>query len=215
VSIPSFTGKEDVDAYFEWETKIEQIFDLYDYRIEKKANLAAIEFKGYAITWWNHVCAKFCHVGQDYITWYDMKQEMRRRFVSAYYCRELHLWLKRLVQGNHSVDEYYQNMEMCLQCTGIQEDEELLMACFLVELNKSIVNKVDMTNYNNIMELVHFANRAERHIAEGSKNRVTFSAGNSSTQRRHTEQQGLRSHTSSSRPPLTSSRPAVMENQYR
>jgi hypothetical protein len=41
------------------ETKVEQIFDLYDYPIEKKAKLAAIEFKGYAITWWNQVRAEF------------------------------------------------------------------------------------------------------------------------------------------------------------
>jgi hypothetical protein len=95
------------------------------------------------------------------------------------------------------------------QCTGIQEDEESLMARFLVGLNESIVNKVDMTNYNNITELVHFAKRAERHTAECSKNHVTFSARNSSTQWCHIEQQGLRSHTSSSCPSLTSSRPVV------
>jgi hypothetical protein len=119
------------------------------------------------------------------------------------------------VQGNRSVDEYYQDMKMCLQRIGIQEDEESLMARFLVGLNKSIANKVDMTNYNNITELVRFAKSAERHIAESSKNHLTFSDGNSSTQWHHIEQQGPRPHTSSSRPPLTSSRPAVMENQYR
>ncbi|KAF0922007.1 hypothetical protein E2562_021595 [Oryza meyeriana var. granulata] len=42
------SGKENADAYFEWETKVEQIFDLYDYPAEKKAKLAAIEFKGYS-----------------------------------------------------------------------------------------------------------------------------------------------------------------------
>jgi hypothetical protein len=85
---------------------------------------------------------------------------MRHRFVPAYYSRELHLRLKRLVQGNHSVDEYYQDMEMCLLRTGIQEDESL-MARFLVGLNKPIAKKVDMTNYTNLTELVHFAKRAE------------------------------------------------------
>ncbi|KAF0930874.1 hypothetical protein E2562_036381 [Oryza meyeriana var. granulata] len=40
------SSKENADAYFEWETKVEQIFDLYDYPAEKKAKLAAIEFKG-------------------------------------------------------------------------------------------------------------------------------------------------------------------------
>jgi len=51
VSIPPFSGKENADDYFEWETKVEQLFDLYEYPAEKKAKLAAIEFKGYAITW--------------------------------------------------------------------------------------------------------------------------------------------------------------------
>jgi hypothetical protein len=209
VSIPPFTGKEDVDAYFEWETKVEQIFDLYDYPIEKKAKLAGIEFKGYAITWWNQVRAEFRCVGQDYITWSDMKREMRRRFVPAYYSHALHLRLKQLVQGNRSVDEYYQDMEMCLLCTGIQDDEESLMARLLVGLNKPIAEKVDMTNYTNLTELVHFAKRAEPHLVDSSKTRVTFSAGNNSNQWRCTEQSGFGSCTSSSRPPFTSSSSAV------
>jgi hypothetical protein len=44
VSIPAFNGKENADAYFEWETKVDQIFDLYDYPAEKKAKLAGIKF---------------------------------------------------------------------------------------------------------------------------------------------------------------------------
>ena len=162
VSIPPFSGKENADAYFEWETKVDQIFDLYYYPAEKKAKLAAIEFKGYAITWWNQVRTEYHRVGHDRITWDEMKREMRRRFVPAYYSRDLHLRLKRLVQGTRSVDEYFQDMEMCLLRTGITEDEESTMARFLVGLNKPIADKVDMTNYTNLTELVHFAKRAER-----------------------------------------------------
>ena len=61
------------------------------------------------------------------------------------------------MQGSHSVDEYFQEMEMCLLHTGITEDEESTMAWFLVGLNKPITDKVDMTNYTNLTELVHFA----------------------------------------------------------
>ena len=50
MNIPAFTGKENTDAYYEWETKVDQIFDLYGYPAEKKAKLAAIEFRGCAIT---------------------------------------------------------------------------------------------------------------------------------------------------------------------
>ena len=87
---------------------------------------------------------------------------MRQRFVPAHYSRELHLRLKRLVQGHCSVDEYFPEMEMCLLRIGIAEDEESLMDRFLVGLNKPIADKVDMTNYTTLNELLHFAKRAER-----------------------------------------------------
>ncbi|XP_066354595.1 uncharacterized protein [Miscanthus floridulus] len=181
VSIPPFNGKENADDYFEWETKVEQIFDLYEYPAEKKAKLAAIEFKGYAITWWNQIRTEYHRVGHDRITWEDMKREMRRRFVPAYYSRDLHLKLKRLVQGTRSVDEYFQELEMCVLRTGITEDEESTMARFLVGLNKPIADKVDMTNYTCLTELVHFAKRAERQIATSYKYNASW---------RHSQQQG-------------------------
>jgi hypothetical protein len=51
-----------------------------------------------------------------------MKREMRHHFVPAYYSRDLHLKLKHLVQGTHTVDEYFQELEMCLLRTGITEE---------------------------------------------------------------------------------------------
>ena len=199
VSIPKFNGKESADDYFEWETKVEQIFDLYPYPPVKKAKLAAIEFSGYAITWWNQVCTELRRAGHDRITWEDMKREMRRRFVPAYYSRDLHLKLKRLVQGTRTVDEYFQELEMCLLRTGITEDEESTMARFLVGLNKPIADKVDMTNYTCLTELVHFAKRAERQLAGSYKDRASFSAHNSATSRRQSQQHGSGVHTPTSR----------------
>jgi hypothetical protein len=101
---------------------------------------------------------------------------MRRRFVPASYSRDLHLRLKRLVQGDHSVDEYFQEMEMCLLRTGITADEESTMTQFLVGLNKPVADKVEMTNYTNLTELVHFAERAERQLAGSYKSPVSLSA---------------------------------------
>ena len=166
---------------------MDQIFDLHDYPAEKKAKFVTIEFKGYALTWWNQIRAEYQRFGHHGITWEEMKRELRRRFVPAYYSRDLHLRLKRLVQGTRNVGEYFQEMEMCLLCMGIIEDEESTMARFLVGLNKPIADKVDMTNYTNLTELVHFAKRVERQLAESYKNCVSFLAHNSSTPWRHSQ----------------------------
>ena len=63
---------------------MDQIFDLHDYPAEKKAKFVTIEFKGYALTWWNQIRAEYQRFGHHRITWEEMKRELRRRFASSF-----------------------------------------------------------------------------------------------------------------------------------
>ena len=69
-------------------------------------------------------------------TWQDMKRVLRERFVSSYYGRDLYNKLQRLIQGNKSVDEYYQEMEISLIRAQIEESQEETMERFLHGLNR-------------------------------------------------------------------------------
>ncbi|XP_025815574.1 uncharacterized protein LOC112892655, partial [Panicum hallii] len=60
------------------------------------------------------VRTEYQRVGHDRITWEDMKREMRRRFVPAYYSRDLHLKLKRLVQATQRKTSKIE----CFKCGG-------------------------------------------------------------------------------------------------
>ena len=53
--IPPFQGRNDSNAYLEWERKIELIFACHNYSKEKKVKLAVVEFSGYASIWWNQL----------------------------------------------------------------------------------------------------------------------------------------------------------------
>ena len=53
--MPPFTRKNDVDAYLEWEQKVEMIFNCDKYSDEKKVQIATFEFSGYALIWWNEL----------------------------------------------------------------------------------------------------------------------------------------------------------------
>ncbi|KAL2518543.1 Retrotrans gag domain-containing protein [Abeliophyllum distichum] len=55
MKIPSFQGKNNPDAYLEWEMRMELIFDCHNYSEEKKVKLAVIEFTEYAIMWWDQL----------------------------------------------------------------------------------------------------------------------------------------------------------------
>ena len=50
MKILPFQGKSDPEAYFEWEKKMEFIFDCHNYSEAKKVKLVVIEFSDYAIT---------------------------------------------------------------------------------------------------------------------------------------------------------------------
>ncbi|KAH6777247.1 hypothetical protein C2S51_008559 [Perilla frutescens var. frutescens] len=51
-SILEFEGLHDPDVYLDWERKVEKIFACYDFSEVKKVQLACLEFRGYAATWW-------------------------------------------------------------------------------------------------------------------------------------------------------------------
>jgi hypothetical protein len=55
IKIPSFQGRNDPEAYLEWEKKIESTFACHNYLEEKKMKLAVIAFTDYAIIWWDQL----------------------------------------------------------------------------------------------------------------------------------------------------------------
>ena len=81
--------------------RVNQIFDGRNYSEEKKVRVASMEFIEYALVWWDNKNRTHERPG----TWADMKRIMREHFVPAYYTRQLHSRLCRLMQGKKSVDE--------------------------------------------------------------------------------------------------------------
>ena len=55
ITMPLFQGKNDAEAYLEWERKVEIIFACHNYSEEKKVKLAAVEFSSYAAIWWDQL----------------------------------------------------------------------------------------------------------------------------------------------------------------
>ncbi|KAK1613578.1 hypothetical protein QYE76_019095 [Lolium multiflorum] len=160
ISIPPFSGKCEPEDYLDWEMCVEQIFNAHRYNEEKKMQLAAIEFTGYALLWWNQICRS----RHRPTSWQGMKDFMRRRFVPEHYKRNMYIKLQRLSQGNLSVDEYYKEMELLMIRTETAEVPEATMARFFNGLNLEVQDRVEMAVYYNIEDLVHQAERAEQQI---------------------------------------------------
>ena len=50
MKIPTFKETYDPDLYHEWEMKVEQVFNCYNYN-EENIKLTSLEFEGYALVW--------------------------------------------------------------------------------------------------------------------------------------------------------------------
>ena len=165
MKIPPFQGKNDPEAYLEWEKKIEMIFECHNYSEAKKVKLAAIEFTDYALVWWDKLGLNRRNNGERPVeTWREMKTLMRRRFIPSHYYRELYQRLQTLTQGSKCVEEYFKEMELNMIRANVQEDREATLARFLNGLNKDIADVVDLHHYVELEDMVHMAIKVEKQL---------------------------------------------------
>ena len=158
MKISSFQGKNDPEAYLEWERKVELVFDCHNYSKNKKVKLAGRGFSDYATVWWDQLVFNMRRNREPVVeTWEEMKRVMRKRFVSTYYYRKLYNKLQNLRQGNHSVEEYYKEMKVAMARANIEEDRKATMARFLEGLNQEIQNMVELQHYVELEDMVHMA----------------------------------------------------------
>lgn len=165
MKIPSFQGRNDPEAYLEWEKKMELVFDCHNYSEEKKVKLAVVEFTDYAIIWWDQLVTNRRRNRERPIsTWGELKALMRKRFVPSHYYRDLYQKLQSLSQGSKSVEDYHKEMEVALIRANVEEDREATMARFLNGLNRDIANVVELQHYVELEDMVHMAMKVERQL---------------------------------------------------
>nr|XP_027101382.1 uncharacterized protein LOC113721872 [Coffea arabica] len=165
MKIPPFQGKSDPDTYFEWESRVELVFDCNDYTDAQKLRLAIVEFTNYAIVWWEQVATSRRRCGEPPITtWTELKRLMKKRFVPSHYHRDLYQKLQTLTQGQRSVEDYYKDMEISMLRADIQEDREATMARFLSGLRVEIADQLELQYYVEIDDMVDKAIKIEQRL---------------------------------------------------
>ncbi|KAL5193231.1 putative mitochondrial protein [Glycine soja] len=165
ISLPYFHGKDNVEAYLDWEMKVEQLFASHHISKERKVPLATLSFQGYALYWWTSLIRERRIHGDPPVEYRnDLKSALRKRHIPSYYERELMDKLQRLRQGSMSVEEYRQQMELLLLRYGLREEERTIIARFLSGLNMEVKDKVELLSYSDLNELVQLCIRVEQQL---------------------------------------------------
>ncbi|KAG7536840.1 Ferric reductase NAD binding domain [Arabidopsis suecica] len=167
--IPPFHGKNDPDAFLEWEKKIDLLFDCQHFSDRKKVRLAATGFHDYAIDWWDQLVTNRKRNRENPVeTWEEMMILMRRRFIPSHYHRELHQKLRRLSQGSRNVEDYFQEMEKLMLKADVDEHRDATMARFLSGMNRELQDRMEMQTYDTIEEMLHKAILVEQQLRRKS-----------------------------------------------
>ncbi|XP_024010454.1 uncharacterized protein LOC112085470 [Eutrema salsugineum] len=162
---PTLAGKVNPEAYLDWERRMDHIFDYYQYSEAKKVSLAVAQLTDNGLTWWDREVSERRRLRRGQITtWEDMTFHQRKRYVPAYYFRDLQKRFRKLSQGNRPVEEYYKEFETIRNRLELQDSEETLMAQFVDGLQDRIARKVEWQSYEHMEDLLHFAIQAEQHF---------------------------------------------------
>nr|KYP47728.1 hypothetical protein KK1_030610 [Cajanus cajan] len=175
VDLPPFHVKDNVDAYLDWEMKVEQLFTCHNVSEERRVPMATLSFQGYAMYWWTSLeRERRTHHEPPIQYWNELRSALRRRHIPPYFERELMDKLQRLQQRNLSVEEYRQQMELLMMRADIKEEERTTIARFQSGLNLEIRDKVELLPYRDLNELVQLCVRGGGHIASQCPTKKTM-----------------------------------------
>ncbi|XP_062075289.1 uncharacterized protein LOC133779331 [Humulus lupulus] len=181
MKIPSFQGRNDPEAYLEWEKKIELVFDCHNYSELKKVKRRNGE--------------------RPIETWEELKAIMRRRFIPSHYYKDLFQKLQSLTQGSRSVEDYHKVMEISMIRANVEEDREATMARFLAGLNRDIANVVELQHYVELDDMLHMAIKVERQLKRKGSTKIGQSSGSSSTWNQNWSKKGDKPHSKNNADP--------------
>jgi len=167
VKLPSFSGDSDPNVYLGWEAKLQQFFNVHEVQNDKKVRLSSLEFLDYAMQWRHKLVMDIeLNKTSPVISWDDLKECMRARFVPPHYRKNLLLKLQRFHQGTLSVDAYFKELETLLTNINIHESEESKMARFVSGFKKEIQDVIKLHEYSSLENLVHLAIKAESQLSK-------------------------------------------------
>jgi len=125
------------------------------------------DFLDYAMQWWYKTVMD---IGLNkrlvVVSWCDLKECMRTRFVPAYYRKELLFKLQRLQHGPSSVDEYFKELETILTKIDMHESDESKISRFLSGLRREIQDVVELYEYSTLEKLVHLTIKVEFQLSK-------------------------------------------------
>ena len=94
----------------------------------------------------------------------QVSRDYEEEIVPSYYYCSLYQKLQILMEGSHSIEDYYKDIEVTMLCADVQEDSKATMAQFLNSLRLKIAKRLELQLYVEIGEMVDKAVKIEQKL---------------------------------------------------
>ena len=132
VDIPNFLGNLNIKDFIDWIADIDKFFDYMGAPEKKRVRLVACRLKRCASAWWEGLQKRKIRKGKHLvITWFRMKQLLKRYFLPPYYKQIRFQQYQRCHQGVRSVHEYTAEFMRLDECNDLRESEGQQTARYL------------------------------------------------------------------------------------
>jgi len=102
-------------------------------------------FIDYAMKWWHSIVMDIIYNKRPpVVSWNNLKECMRLRFVPPHFRKYLLLKLQRFQQGTLSVDVYFKELETLLLKVEMHESEKAMIVTFVSGLRRDIQDVVEL-----------------------------------------------------------------------
>ncbi|XP_074297562.1 uncharacterized protein LOC141628302 [Silene latifolia] len=160
-----FVGGADPEAYFEWERKIDRLFDFKDLDDDKRCRFAIMKLGKGASLWYEARKAKRVREGKEKIdSWVSLKRKLRKRYVPSTHRLSTYRKIADFRQGKLSVSEYLDEFQNLAIMGELEEMEEQKIARFLRGLNYNIASTVELYQFSDFDTLCSLCLKVESQV---------------------------------------------------
>ena len=148
----------DVGEFLNWLNMVEHVFGYYDPSEHKKVKLVAIKMCNNASIWWENLKRQRERVGKKNIqTWEKIKKELKRKYLSFNYRKDIYLKIHNFKQQDFSVEEYLAKFVNWIIKGDLQEAEEICIAHYIVGLRNDIARVIFLKPYHSLQDVMKLA----------------------------------------------------------
>ena len=129
--VPVYEGSRQPKEFIDWESKMNSYFRWYRMDGDLCVEYAETRLGGQAKIFWENECLAAERRGRPIVTWTEMAQKLRAKYVPRQYQMTLFLAWLDIRQGRLSTTEYIEAIEECRMRCRFVEDPRVVIGIFI------------------------------------------------------------------------------------